>query len=152
MLGPRSSTYPGLSDTAIERRRTASPRSTSNSTTSSGYANSLMPTTISPTIPQARASEPAYTEAPIYPVTAPSLTYSYSVPTTQSQYASQEPFYPSAGQVPSTGLRVRGSWDLNSYIGTSPTMPGQGLPHTTGFKTEIMSPTISQAPATRDIR
>ena len=145
IVNPRSSMYPGLSESSRERRRTASPRSTSNSTSSSAYASSLMSTTLSPSMSHARASEAAYSEAPVYPVTAPSLTYSYSVPTTQSQYASQEHLYPSAGQLPSTGLGVRGSWDLSPFIETS------ALSHALPFKTEIMSPTTTQT-GTRDVR
>ena len=150
---PRSSIYAGVSDSTGERRRTASPRSTSNSTSSSAYTSSLMSTTLSPTLSQARASEPAYSEAAVYPVTAPSLTYSYSVPTTttQSHYASHEQLYPSVGPLPSTGLGVRGSWDFSPLFETSGTIPNDRLSHATPFKTEIMSPTTSQM-GTRDVR
>lgn len=144
--------YPGLSDTRAERRRTTSPRSTSNSTTSSTYTSSLMSTTMSPSMPQTRASEPAYSEPATYPMTAPSLTYSFSVPTTHSQYASHDQLYHSAGPMPSAGLGVRSSWDLASYIDTSPTMPNQGLQQATDYRTEIMSPTTTQTSGTRDIR
>ena len=145
ILTPRNSTYAGLSDSAGERRRTTSPRSTSTSTSSSAYAGSLMSTTLSPSMSQARASEAVYSEAPVYPVTAPSLTYSYSVPTTQSQYASAEHLYPSAGHLPSSSLGMRGSWDLSPFIETSPTVPAHA------YKAEIMSPTTTHT-GTRDVR
>ena len=150
IVTPRSSIYPSLSDSTGERRRTASPRSTSNSASSSAYASSLMSTTLSPSMSQARASEAAYSGAAVYPVTAPSLTYSYSVPTTQSQYASHEQLYPSAGQLPSTG-GVRGSWDFSPYMDTNATVPNHGLSQAMSFKAEIMSPTTTHT-GTRDVR
>ena len=157
--------YANLQETAVEQQqRTTSPRSTSNSTTSSGYAASLIPSTMSPSIPHTRSSEPvAYSEAPVYPHTAPSLTYAYSVPTTQGQYTmSQEHLYPSSAgqQLPSAGLG-RPSWDLASaYIDASPTMTtgSQGLAQhaAVDFKTEMLSPTTAttqQASGTaRDVR
>ena len=147
IAAPRSSIYASLSDGSAERRRTASPRSTSNSTSSSAYASSLMSTTLSPSMPQARPAEAAYSEAPVYPVTAPSLTYSYSVPTTQSQYASHDHLYPSAGHLASTSLGGRGSWDLSPFIDP---VPNEGLSQAAPYKTEIMSPTTTQG--TRDVR
>ena len=154
MLIPRSSLYANLPDATVEHRRTASPRSTSNSTTSSGYANSLaMSTAMSPSIPHTRASKPAYSDTPVYPVTAPGTTYSYSVPTTQSQYVSQEHLYASAGPVPSAGLGVRGSWDMAAYIDTSPAIPNQGLAHAAAdYKTDLMSPATTQPAGTAGTR
>ena len=58
---------------------------------------------------------------------------------------SQEQLYASSAgqqqqqQVPSGGLGVRGSWDLNSFlVDASPT---QG--HAVDYKTEMMSPTTT---------
>lgn len=146
--------YPGISDTAVEHGRTASPRSTSNSTTSSAYAStsSMMSTTMSPSMAQTGASKAAYSEPPVYPVTAPSLTYAYSVPTTHGQYVSQDSLYPSAGQIPSAGLGGRGSLDWASYIDTSPPMPNNGLEHATDAHRKMMSPRTTQASRARDLR
>ena len=150
--------YANLQETAVEQQqqRTTSPRSTSNSTTSSTYAASLIPSTISPSMPHnTRPSDAtAYSDAPaVYPHTAPSLTYPYTVPTT---YVSQEHLYASSAgqQVPSAALGVRASWDL--AFDASPT---QGLgSHATAveFKPEMMSPTTASTQqvsgSARDVR
>ena len=54
--------------------------------------------------------------------------------------------------MPSADMGVRGSWDLNSYIDTSPTMPGHGLAQSTDYKSDLLSPATTQAGGTRGVR
>ena len=87
---------------------------------------------LSPHATHAQAPTHPYSPSLTYgQVSAPTeLSYTYTVPALPAQYASDDHSYAPSAHMPSTTMPPRPSWDLATYMDTSPPLQGSMVPTT----------------------